>query len=155
MNLAATAPTWLLLLFAFLLVAAAAEDAWRLRISNLTSLLILVAAITAAMLIGPQLALWQNATTFVILLALGIPIFAAGKVGGGDVKLIAACGAWFDLRSGAVMLITVLLSGGILALLVLAKRAFGSRGEDRRDAKSSAGIPYGVAIACGTLLMLR
>ena len=66
MNLAATAPTWLLLLFAFLLVAAAAEDAWRLRISNLTSLLILVAAIMAAMLVGPRLALWQNAATFAV-----------------------------------------------------------------------------------------
>ena len=155
MNLAATAPTWLLLLFAFLLVAAAAEDAWRLRISNLTCLLILVAAITAAMLVGPRLALWQNAATFAILLALGMPIFAAGKVGGGDVKLVAACGAWFDLRSGAVMLITVLLAGGIVALVVLAIKAFGRRGEDRRSTKSSVGIPYGVAIACGTLLMLR
>lgn len=155
MNLAATAPTWLLLLFIFLLVAAAAEDAWRLRISNLTGLLILVAAITAAILAGPRLTLWQNAATFAILLALGTPIFAAGKLGGGDVKLIAACGAWFDLRSGTTMLINVLLAGGILALVVLTTRAFKRRADDRRDTKTSAGIPYGVAIACGTLLMLR
>ncbi|WP_309601508.1 prepilin peptidase [Sphingomonas sp.] len=155
MNLAATAPSWLLLLFVALLVAAAAEDAWRLRISNLTCLFILVAAIAAAMLAGPRLALWQNAATFVILLALGTPIFAAGKLGGGDVKLIAACGAWFDLRSGVTMLINVLLAGGILALVVLTIRAFRRRGDDRRDTKTSRGIPYGVAIACGTLLMLR
>lgn len=76
----------MLLLFIALIVVAAAEDAWRLRISNLTCLLILVAAITAAMLAGPRLALWQNAATFAILLALGTPIFAAGKLGGGDVK---------------------------------------------------------------------
>lgn len=155
MNLAATAPSWLLLLFIFLLAAAAAEDALRLRISNLTCLLILVAAIAAAMLAGPRLALWQNATTFAVLLALGTPIFAAGKLGGGDVKLIAACGAWFDLRSGATMLINVLLAGGILALVVLIIRAFRRRVDDRRDTKASTGIPYGVAIAFGTLLVLR
>jgi len=43
MNLAAEAPTWLLLVLALLLAAAAVEDAVRLRISNLTCALILIA----------------------------------------------------------------------------------------------------------------
>lgn len=157
MNLAAEAPLWLQLIFALLLVAAAAQDAWTLRISNLTCLAILVAAIVAAILAGPRFSVWQNAATFAILLALGTPMFAAGRLGGGDVKLMATCGAWFDLRSGALMLVSILLAGGILALLVLALKALGVGEQHRRSLRDSkaSGIPYGVAIACGTLLVLR
>ena len=157
MNLAAGAPIWLQLIFALLLVAAAAQDAWLLRISNSTCLAFLVAATIAAILTGPRLSLWQNAATFAVLLALGTPMFAAGWLGGGDVKLIAVCGAWFDLRSGAMMLIGVLLAGGFLALLVLALKALGVGEKHRRSLRDSkaSGIPYGVAIACGTLLVLR
>ena len=157
MNLAAEAPLWLQLFFALLLVAAAAQDAWTLRISNITCLAILVAAIVSAILAGPRFSAWQNAATFAILLTLGTPMFAAGWLGGGDVKLIAVCGAWFGLRGGAMMLVSVLLAGGILALLVLALKALGvgeKRRRSLRDSKAS-GIPYGVAIACGTLLVLR
>lgn len=157
MNLGAIAPLWLQLIFALLLVVAAAQDAWRLRISNLTCLAILVAAIIAAILAGPRLSLWQNAATFAVLLALGTPMFATGKLGGGDVKLIAVCGAWFDLRSGTAMVVSVLLAGGILALLVLGLKALGVGEKHRRNLRDTrgSGIPYGVAIACGTLLVLR
>ena len=155
MNLAAAAPIWLQLLFAFLLAAAAAEDAWRLRISNVTCLLILVAAIVAVIIEGPRLSLWQNLAMIAMLLALGTPLFAAGVLGGGDVKLFAVCGAWFGLRGGTFMLISVLLSGGVLAVLILALRAFGMGAKYSVSAKVSPGIPYGVAIACGTLLVLR
>ena len=157
MNLAAEAPLWLQLFFALLLVAAAAQDAWTLRISNFTCLGILVAAIVSAVLVGPRFSVWQNAATFAILLTLGTPMFVAGWLGGGDVKLIAVCGAWFGLRGGAMMLVSVLLAGGILALLVLALKALGVGEKHRRSLRDSkaSGIPYGVAIACGTLLVLR
>ena len=42
MNLAIEAPQWLALLLSVLLVAAAVEDAIRLRISNITVLLVLI-----------------------------------------------------------------------------------------------------------------
>ena len=155
MNLAATAPGWLNLLLVLLLVMAAAEDAWRLRISNITCLLIAAAAIVAAILAGPSIALWQNIVLFAGLLALGTPLFAAGRVGGGDVKLIAVSGAWFDLRGGLLMLICVLIAGGVLALLILALRTFDWSENVRRRIrllKAGSGIPYGVAIAAGSML---
>lgn len=156
MNLATTAPGWLTLFLMFSLVMAAAEDAWRLRISNITCLLILAAAILAAILVGPQLALWQNIALVAGLLALGTPLFAAGKMGGGDVKLIAASGAWFDLYSGLLMLLFAMLAGGLLAFIILFLRLFEWPENARKRVRfltPGSGIPYGVAIAAGSLLV--
>ncbi|QNP46211.1 prepilin peptidase [Sphingomonas sediminicola] len=125
MNLAIEAPQWLALLLSALLVAAAVEDAIRLRISNITVLLVLIGAIVAAVLVGPEISLWKNLVVFLGLLAVGTPMFAAGKLGGGDVKLLAAAGLWFDFAGGLWMLICVAIAGGVLALIVIALRAFG------------------------------
>ena len=54
MNLAVEAPQWLALLLTVLLLAAAAEDSVRLRISNVTVLLVMVTAVIAAVVVGPQ-----------------------------------------------------------------------------------------------------
>jgi prepilin peptidase CpaA len=156
-NLAAEAPQWLALLLAVLLVAAAAEDAVRLRISNVTVLLVIGGAIAAAIVAGPEVRLWQNLAAFAGLLAVGTPLFAAGKLGGGDVKLFAAAGLWFDLLGAAGLLLAVALSGGVLALLVLLARTLTwSEGARRRVVvlRPGGGIPYGVAIAAGALITM-
>lgn len=155
MNLAAEAPLWMALLFALLLVAGAAEDAVRLRISNLTCGLLLIAAIVAIAVIGPEFRVWQNFAVFAGLLAVGTPLFAAGKMGGGDVKLFATSGLWFDLQGGLLLLMSVLISGGVLALIVLGTRLFGwsdSALARVQVLRAQAGIPYGVAIATGALI---
>ena len=157
MNLAAEAPQWLALIVAVLLVAAAAEDAVRLRISNLIVLLVLVGAIVAAVVAGPELALWKNFVVFLALLAIGTPMFAAGKLGGGDVKLLAAVGLWFDFAGALWMIVAVAFAGGLLALLILLLRSFGWSEEIRRRVvllRPRGGIPYGVAIAAGALIAM-
>lgn len=157
MKLAAEAPLWLALIFALLLVAGAAEDAARLRISNLTCALILACALVAIFFVGPVPAVWQNFVVFGTLLAVGTPLFAAGKMGGGDVKLMAASGLWFDIQGGLLMLISVLLAGGVLALLILALRLanWSERARHRWQVlRPGAGVPYGVAIAAGTLIAM-
>lgn len=161
MRLAAEAPLWLALIFALLLAAAAVEDAARLRISNMICILILGAAFVAIAVAGPKPELWQNIVVFGGLLGIGTLLFATGKFGGGDVKLLAASGLWFDLRSGLIMLSSVLIAGGVLALVILALRLFNwSDGAIARVRllKPKGGIPYGVAIAAGVLMatgMLR
>jgi len=156
-NLAVDAPQWLALLLTALLVAAAAEDSVRLRISNVTVLLIIVAAVVAAIVVGSSFALWQNLAVFAALLAVGTPIFAAGKLGGGDVKLLAAVGLWFNLKGALWMLLDVVLAGGILAILIIALRSLGWSEKMRRRAvilRPGGGIPYGVAIAAGALIAM-
>ena len=157
MNLAGEAPQWLALIVAVLLVAAAAEDAVRLRISNLIVLLVLIGAIVAAVVAGPELALWKNFVVFLALLAIGTPMFAVGKLGGGDVKLLAAVGLWFDFTGALWMILAVVLAGGLLAILVLILRAFGWSDDIRRRVvllRPRGGIPYGVAIAAGAIIAM-
>ncbi|GAA4744718.1 prepilin peptidase [Sphingomonas daechungensis] len=157
MNLAALSPQWLAIVLTVLLLAAAVEDAVRLRIANIVVLLVLAGAVLAAFLTGPQLSLWQNGAVFIVLLLLGTPMFAAGKLGGGDVKLLAALGLWFDLKGALWMMVAVALAGGVLALLVLAVRSFNWSDDARKRIillRPGGGIPYGVAIAAGGLIAM-
>lgn len=150
MNLAAAAPDWLALFLVGLLLAAAIEDAARLRISNLTTGLVLVGGILAALVVGPGASLWQNLLVLAGLVLVLLPLFATGRFGGGDVKLLAATGFWFDLAGALHLLIAVFLAGGALALVVIAARLVRGRGLRR----TGGGIPYGIAIAAGALFVI-
>lgn len=156
MNLLASAPEWLAWCLAILLIAAAAEDAARLKISNFLCLGVLAGAIVAVAVAGFETSLWQNALVFAALLTGGTLLFARGKIGGGDVKLFAALGLWCDLNAAVTMMSSVFISGGALALLVLAIRRFAPAGAAARAVvlKPGGGIPYGVAIAGGGLIAL-
>lgn len=154
MNLASEAPQWLAVLLSFALVVAALEDAWRLRISNVICLLVVIGAVVAAALAGPQFALWQNLLVFAAVLAAGTPLFALGKFGGGDIKLLACTGLWFSLYGALQMILAVFIAGGALAIVILAARLANWSGRTRervRLLKPGSGIPYGVAIAAGAL----
>ena len=157
MNLTIAAPPWLAMLFAALLVLAALEDVWRLRISNWICAAIIVAAFVAVILAGPVADLWQNLAVFAGLLAGGTLLFAYGKMGGGDVKLLAASGLWFDLGGAGRMIVMVMLAGGVVAIVVLILRTM-KWSQDARDRiailRPKGGIPYGVAIAGGGLAAL-
>ena len=150
MNLAAAAPLWLAIALCCAMLAAAIEDALRLRISNVTSLAVLIGAVVAAVVEGPSLALWQNGVVFLAILVLGTAAFSAGLLGGGDVKLFAATGLWFDFRSAVWFVALVFISGGLVALCYLLARPF------RRSAggKKERRIPYGIAIALGAMALV-
>ena len=152
MNLMAMAPTWLLVLLYLLLAGAAIDDAWRLRIANWFPIGIMVGAIVAAAIAGPTMMLWQNLALFAGLLVLGTFLFGAGLLGGGDVKLFAACGLWFDGATGWRMLVATALAGGVLAIFLLSIRPLVPDAISRRliVLRPKGGIPYGVAIAAGT-----
>ncbi|HMI40446.1 MAG TPA: prepilin peptidase [Sphingomicrobium sp.] len=141
-------------LFAVLLVLAAMEDLWRLRISNWICAAIIVAAFVAVMQAGPVAQLWQNVAVFAALLAVGTPLFAYGKMGGGDVKLFAATGLWFDLAGAGRMIVAVMIAGGLVAIFVIVLRTMKWSQEWRERIavlRPKGGIPYGVAIAIGAL----
>ncbi len=102
----------------------------------------------------------------VVGLLILLPGYAMGKMGAGDVKLMAVCGCY--LGSDAVInagLLT-LLSGGVLALVWLAMHKFHgvelvaakaqSLNEVSMPAQSmwSQRIPYALAIACGNSLVI-
>jgi len=102
-----------------------------------------------------------------ILLGAGF-CWRRGWLGGGDVKLLAACGVLAPPGLSGVMLLDVALAGGALAVLYLALgRVLGAPGadcppgrlrgivwEERRRIHSRSPVPYASAIAAGALLVL-
>jgi len=151
MNLIQTAPLWLVILLFAILAAAAIEDFIRLRISNLTCAAVLVAALVAMAFSGLSLDLWQNVVVFLVLLGAGTLLFASRWMGGGDVKLLAALGLFVNLIAGLWLLATVLLAGGVLAVIYIIARL--ARGQPFGKKYQSKGIPYGIAIAVGASLV--
>lgn len=151
MNLIVTAPWWLIVFLMLALGAAAVEDALRLRISNLTSAAVVVGALIAMAVHGFSPGLWQNAAIFIAILALGTLAFAAGWLGGGDIKLLAAIGLWFDLSAAAGLIAAVFIAGGLVGIVYIVGRRIARIAQltDARQAK----IPYGLAIVAGALFI--
>lgn len=106
-----------------------------------------------------------------VALVLALPIFALGFLGGGDVKLLGAVGAFVGLGELFGTLALVAIAGGVLALLEAAwrrvfVRSLANTYDFAKDwvlfARAGAAIrlrqpgtltvPYGLAIATGTLL---
>jgi len=142
MNLVPNAPAWLLAILFAALAAAAVEDFVRRKISNITCAVVFVAALLAMAMHGLSLDLWQNAVVFAVLLVVGTLLFAADKIGGGDVKLFAATGLWTNIGAGVWLVSTALLAGGVIALIYLIIRYM-------RGGSKTKGIPYGLAIVAG------
>lgn len=156
MNLLASAPDWLTWLLIALLAAAAVQDAIQLRISNLLTIGVLVLAVVAAVMIGIDTAVWQNLLVFALTLAIGTMLFSKGILGGGDVKLLAAVMLWTDLWGAVRLIASIFIFGGLLALLIIFGRAALPSSLSKRVAvlRPKSGIPYGIAIALGTLFMV-
>lgn len=134
---------------AIALLAAGLSDLAQRRISNRLNAVIALSAplfwwasglSLAAM--GGQLALGLG--VFAVLAAL----FAAGAVGGGDVKLLAALALWIRPLWFVQLLVVMALAGGVLSVLSIVWRL---RQRERRGAR---GVPYGIAIALGGLWVL-
>lgn len=142
MNLIPGAPVWLLAVLFAAMAVAAIEDFIRLRISNITCAAVFIMALVAMGLQGFAFDLWQNGLVFAVLLTCGTLMFSAGKIGGGDVKLLAGLGLWVNISAGIWLLSFSLLAGGVLAVIYIVVRHF-------RGGAKSKGIPYGLAIVAG------
>ena len=74
-------------------------------------------------------------------------LFAAGAMGGGDVKLLTALALWLPWQPFLRLVVAMALLGGVLTLLCVARHRIG-----RHTGKLE--IPYGVAIAGAGLWVL-
>ena len=147
-------------LFPALMAFAAASDLFTMTISNRVSLLLaglfLVLAIASGM--GPTDIL-LHAGAGALVLALAFFCFAMGWIGGGDAKIAAAAALWFGFAHLMNYLLYASLFGGALTLLLLQFRQWplpyalaGQPWLMRLHAKES-GIPYGIALAIGALMI--
>lgn len=147
-----------LVALSLLLVAAAIEDMAKLRISNIFPMLVMGLFVVWVSMTGWESDIWHNGVMFLAVFALGCGLFALRWMGGGDVKLLAACALWFDWTAALPWFVYVTVGGGILALLIIAGRRLVPRtareGSSLAIFAASGPIPYGVAIALGTIMAL-
>jgi prepilin peptidase CpaA len=78
----------------------------------------LAAFITAAIVRGPS-GFGASAGGWVVGLAIWLPLYALGGIGAGDVKLMAAIGAWLGVVGGLHAALYAGVAGGVLALAVV------------------------------------
>jgi prepilin peptidase CpaA len=149
-----------LLLFPALMAFAAASDLFTMTISNRVSLVLaggfLVLAVASGM--GP-IDILLHAGAGAVVLAIAFLCFAMGWVGGGDAKIAAAAALWFGFAHLMNYLLYASLFGGALTLLLVQFRQwplpYALAGQPwllRLHAKES-GIPYGIALAIGALMI--
>jgi prepilin peptidase CpaA len=149
-----------LLLFPALMAFAAASDLFTMTISNRISLALVAGFFVLALLGGMGLYdIAMHAAAGVTVLAVAFFCFAMGWVGGGDAKLAAAAALWFGFGHLMNYLLYASLFGGALTLLLLQFRQWplpvalaGQTWLMRLHAKET-GIPYGIALAIGALMI--
>jgi prepilin peptidase CpaA len=144
------------LALAVLVAAAGVQDVLSRRISNIFPLAIVVLFLVATTLGGWSAQVWQHGASFLLVFSIGAILFQRGLLGGGDVKLWAAVALWFKLSQLPLLVLSITLVGGVLAFLSLATRKFrNSRGAaPTANWKVARSVPYGVAIALGTMLSI-
>jgi prepilin peptidase CpaA len=149
----------LLFVFPLLMVFAAAMDVFTMRIANGISIALVVLFLVLAPVAG--FSLQQILTDLGIglgVLIANMVLFHLKFVGGGDAKLLAAASVWIGYEQLVPFIACVTIFGGVLALLILAYRhvpagALPLPGWAARLHKQGEGIPYGVAITAGALLI--
>ena len=154
---------------AVLVVASLAGAAWDVttqRIPNAFTFSIIGAAIVGQTLaFGPAAGVAALAIA-IAAIVVGSFLHRCGWLGGGDVKLLAGIAAGLGAADVPALLIYTGLAGGALAILttlsqrelrrtlVQVVRGFAYPGTSLRDARRRQPIPYALAIAAGSMLVL-
>jgi len=146
-------PIHVALLCALLFAAATSDAVWR-RVPNALPVAVAVlGGIARASVAGPRAALVGYAAAALLLAVLAIP-WSFRLLGGGDVKLAAACAAWLGFGRLPAFLLAASLAGGIVSLVAFARtwRSLASAGAaEWREGASKTRVPYSPAIAAGAL----
>lgn len=142
------------LLLLVLLLCAVRTDLSARRIPNVLIVCGLVMALVLAAIEGGVPGVLHAGAGSVVGLLVLLPFFALGMLGAGDVKLLAAVGAFAGVGGVLQIAVLTLIAGGLLGLAYLARvRGLRSLAFLRGGVSpvSAARVPYAVAILCGAL----
>jgi prepilin peptidase CpaA len=142
-----------------LVITAALKDLTSMTIPNWISGLLVLGFVPAAWAAGLGVGeMGLHLAVGVGGLLIGMGLFAARVIGGGDAKLMAAAALWLGLKSAGLFLLWTGVAGGLFCLaLIMARRslqpyAAGTGGWMGQLLEPKGDIPYGVAICAGVLM---
>ena len=148
----------ILLIFPAAMAFAGAMDLLTMTIPNRISIVLVASfAIAAAMMGIGWWALANHLAAGLLMLVIGIGMFAMGWLGGGDAKLLAATALWLGLDHLLPYLLIAAIAGGLLALVILLYRSMlpplwlARQGWAMNLHRAKTGIPYGIALAAAGL----
>ncbi len=153
---------WILTVtFAGAMVVAMVWDLVTFEIPDTLSVTLVVMAL-AALFLGGQ---GWSVISFHLLgglgaFAFGVVMFSLGQWGGGDVKFMAAVSLWLNGLALIQYLLVAAIAGGVLAVAILVFRRFSlphawaERAWLAQLHRADKGLPYGVALGSGGLIML-
>jgi prepilin peptidase CpaA len=115
-----------------------------------------------------------SAAGWAVGLLMFLPLFALRGIGGGDVKLLAALGAWIGPGGAVWLALFAALAGGPLAIVVALSKGYLRRAFTNvwglfmfwrvaglkphpaisLDQSTSPRLPYAIPIACGLVMTL-
>jgi prepilin peptidase CpaA len=149
-----------LFLFPALMAFAAASDLLTMTIPNRVSLLLIAGFFILAAVSGMSFeAISWHTLAGLTVLVVAFSCFAFGWIGGGDAKIAAAAALWFGFSYLLDYLVFASIVGGALTLLIVQFRRWplppflASQDWLARLHNKNTGIPYGVALAAGALLI--
>lgn len=145
-----------------LLAVGACWDVATFKIPNFVSLALAVAfALYVLAVHMPLGALGVHLLVGALGLTIGFFLFALGYVGGGDAKFLATILLWIGGgRDAADYALLAALAGGALTIALIALRSvplpsiLASQSWISRLHDAKAGVPYGVALSVGALVIL-
>jgi len=107
---------YLLLCALTIAIVGAIKDVRRQRIPNWLTYSGLIAALVVRLGLGGWTELRGGLAGMLFAGGIFLLLFLLGGMGGGDVKLIAAVGAWVGLAQVGILLIMSAIAGGLLAV---------------------------------------
>ena len=150
-----------------LVIACVTDVRWR-RIPNALVLTLALTGFAFSVWVEPWLAGFGRATGGLALgFGIWIVFFVIGAIGAGDVKLFAAAGAWLGPAATWRAALVGAAIGGMLAIAMLVRERRARQGLENvmtsistrslavlaPGASNSRQLPYGVALACGALVV--
>jgi prepilin peptidase CpaA len=144
---------------------AAISDLRTRRIPNWLTYTGLLMAVSARTIFGGWSGLMSGVAGVFVAGGIFALFFFLGAMGGGDVKLMGAVGAWMGPSHAVLTLIAVCMAGGFIAFAYLifgfdkslaVKVEDGAKTSDLpcagRTDRTSPRVPFGLAIAIGTVV---
>ena len=149
-----------LTLFPAVMAFAASSDLFTMTIANRVSIILVAGFGLLAALTGMGATdLLSHVGAAAAVLTVVFVFFACGWIGGGDAKLAAATALWFGFAHLLDYLLYASLFGGALTLAIIYYRGmplppvFVGLSWAERLHRSDAGVPYGIALAAGALVV--